>query len=86
MSRPAEEMSCRDLVELVSDYLEGALPAPERARFESHLAGCEPCRTYIEQVRQTIAAAGRLTEESLKPHVREQLLEAFRGWKRERTL
>ena len=74
------EMPCRELVELVTDYLEDRLSPIDRARFEAHLAECEACRTYLEQFRQTIRVLGRLPEESLSPEAREALLTAFRGW------
>ena len=74
-------MSCKELVELVTDYLEDALPASERQRFEEHLAICPGCVTYVDQMRQTVAATGRLREESLSPEAREDLLAAFRDWK-----
>ena len=76
------EMPCRELVELVTDYLEDRLSPVDWARFEAHLAGCEACRTYLEQFRQTIRALGRLPEESLSTESRETLLTAFRGWSR----
>ena len=72
------EMACRELVELVTDYLEDRLSPVDRARFEAHLAECEACRTYLEQFRQTIRALGRLPEESLSPEARDTLLAAFR--------
>jgi anti-sigma factor RsiW len=78
----SDEMACQELVELVTEYLEGTLPAEERARFEAHLAGCRHCRAYLEQMRQTIATLGRLTEDSLDPNVKEDLLLIFRAWKR----
>jgi anti-sigma factor RsiW len=74
------EMPCRELVELVTDYLEDRLSPVDRARFEAHLAACEACRTYLEQFRQTIRVLGRLPEESLSPAARTALLTAFRGW------
>ena len=74
------EMPCRELVELVTDYLEDRLSPLDRARFEAHLAECEACRSYMEQFRQTIRALGRLPEESISPEARETLLAAFRGW------
>jgi len=74
------DLSCAELVELVTDYLEGALTARDRLRFEEHLADCEGCSTYLEQMRTTIVAAGRLREEQLDPQVRDELLAAFRGW------
>jgi anti-sigma factor RsiW len=76
------EMACRELVELVTEYLEDQLSPVDRARFEAHLADCEACRIYLEQFRQTIRVLGRLPEESLSPGARETLLAAFRGWSR----
>jgi anti-sigma factor RsiW len=76
-----EDVTCRQLVELVTAYLEGALPGDERSRFEAHLVACRHCRAYVRQMEDTIRAAGRLTEESLAPDAREALLRAFRGWK-----
>ena len=77
-----EEMTCRDLVDLITDYLEGALTASERQRFEMHLNQCSPCRNYLEQMRGTIRAVGRLSEESLSPTARDQFLRVFRDWKK----
>lgn len=77
-------VTCRELVELVTDYLEGALPRADRKRFEKHIAGCEHCSAYIEQIRLTITATGRLTEQDLPPDAREELLTAFRDWNRPR--
>ncbi len=74
-------MTCRELVELVTDYLEDRLSARERERFEAHLAACPDCREYVEQVRHTLWALGRLPEAGLSPSAREDLLEAFRGWR-----
>jgi len=77
----SSELTCQELVELVTDYLEGALPAAERARFEEHLAGCSGCRTYLEQMRQTIRMAHTLPEDSFSPEAKEELLRLFRNWK-----
>lgn len=74
------EMSCQELVELVTEYLEGTLPPSDRARFDQHLADCRHCRLYLEQMRQTIGTLGRLNEDDLSPVVRETLLQAFRNW------
>lgn len=76
------EMACRELVELVTDYLEDRLAPPDRQRFEQHLADCELCRLYVEQFRLTIRVLGRLPEESLSAEAQEALLTAFRGWSR----
>jgi anti-sigma factor RsiW len=69
------------MVELMNDYLDGALAEGERARFEAHLSSCDPCTTYLAQVRETIRLAGGVTEDSVPPDVRDQLLQAFRDWK-----
>jgi Putative zinc-finger len=80
MTEPAG-LTCQELVELVTDYLEGAMPAGDRVRFEQHIAGCEGCGTFLDQTRTTIRLAGTLTEDSLKGPAREGLLRAFRDWK-----
>ena len=77
----ASQMSCNELVEVITDYLEGALPAGAVARFEAHLAGCEGCQAYLEQMRQTIDALGHLPPESLSPEAGRRLLAAFRDWR-----
>ena len=79
--RTSGDLTCQELVELVTDYLEGSLPATESARFEAHLAECDGCTTYVEQLRTTIRLVGRLTEEALSNEARETLLTAFRRWK-----
>ena len=81
MNTDVEQLSCRELVELVTDYLEGALSEEERLRFDEHIGICEGCRIYLEQMRQTIVVAGRLSEESLAPDAERELLDAFRGWR-----
>lgn len=78
----ADDLTCRELVELVSDYLEESLSDDENTLFEAHIAGCDGCSTYVEQIRQTIRVAGRVTEDSIEPAARDALLEAFRGFKR----
>jgi anti-sigma factor RsiW len=78
---PGDELTCKDLVEVVNDYLEGALSDAERARFEAHLAECEGCRRYLDQMRTTIRVVGTLTEEDLDPGAKDQLLQLFREWK-----
>jgi anti-sigma factor RsiW len=75
------ELPCRELVELVTDYLEDRLSPVDRARFDAHLAACEACRAFLDQFRQTIDALGRLPEESLSAETRAALLAAFRGWR-----
>ena len=75
-----QPLACNQLVELITDYLEGTLPPAERARLDAHLEGCEGCRNYLEQMRLTMAATGALREESIPPETMDQLLQAFRAW------
>ena len=74
-------MSCQELVELITEYLEGSLPPDDRARFDLHLSFCPACKTYLIQMRQTVDTLGRLTEESIPQNTRQQLLHVFRNWK-----
>jgi anti-sigma factor RsiW len=76
------DLSCRELVELVTEYLEGKLPLDERSRFEQHLDECAGCRTYLRQMRQVIETAGEIPETSIEPETRSSMLAAFRDWKR----
>jgi anti-sigma factor RsiW len=76
------EMTCRELVELVTEYLEGTLSAEDRERFEEHLTACPWCVNYLEQIELTVRTLGRLDEHSLSAEAREALLAAFRDWKR----
>jgi anti-sigma factor RsiW len=78
----ADQLSCQELVELVTEYLDDALPLPDRARFEAHIADCDGCTGYLEQIRLTIAFTGRLAPEQLALEAEAALLEAFRDWKR----
>jgi anti-sigma factor RsiW len=74
------DLACQQAVEMVTDYLEGQLSRRERRRFERHLAGCPNCTTYLEQIRQTIAATGRVAEETLDPAARADLMDLFRRY------
>lgn len=74
------ELTCFEVVELVTDYLERRLTSRDVERFEEHLAFCDGCGNYLEQMRETIAATGRLRGGDLPPGLQERLLEAFRGW------
>jgi anti-sigma factor RsiW len=76
-----EKLSCQELVELVTDYLDGALSEAERGRFDAHLATCDGCSRYVEQMRATLRVTGELTPASLSPEAEESLLEAFRAWR-----
>jgi anti-sigma factor RsiW len=75
-------LTCQELVELVTDYFEGALSPEDRAQFEAHLAMCHHCRESLEQMRKTIQLVGRLPKESLTSEIRDALLNAFRHWRR----
>jgi anti-sigma factor RsiW len=74
------EISCREIVELVTAYLEGALSERDRARFEAHLAGCDGCDNYLAQMRETIRITGTLTEDQVPETTRAALLSTFRDW------
>jgi predicted anti-sigma-YlaC factor YlaD len=78
----SDDLTCKEVVEIVTDYLEGKMPTDLRARFEAHLLSCSGCRTYLEQMRQTIRLAGKLSESQLSPDAQETLLKAFRNWKK----
>ena len=80
MTDPVHQLSCQELVELVTDYLEGALPEDERRRFDEHVDGCEGCRRYVEQMRATLEVAEELSPESLDPETEQALLTTFRSW------
>jgi anti-sigma factor RsiW len=74
-------LTCRELVELVTDYLDGALPPRERARFDAHISGCDGCTAYLEQFRETIRLTGTLRVEDVDAAARDELLDTFRSWK-----
>jgi len=76
-----EELSCQELVELVTDYLEGVLPSELHERFERHIAHCSGCQAYLQQMHATIRATGTLSVDSLSPEAERALLDAFRGWR-----
>ena len=80
-----EDMSCKELVELVTDYLEGVLPPQDRIRFEDHLKKCPGCETYLDQMRHIVRTLGKLNEDSVPAAARETLLATFRNWKQTRT-
>ena len=74
------DLTCKELVELVTGYLEGSLPARRRRRFESHLAACDGCTRYVAQMEATIRSTGALTEERVTDEQKTVLLAAFRDW------
>ena len=85
MSLLTPDMACQELVELVTAYFDGSLSRRDRRRFRAHIKGCPHCTAYLEQMRLVIRASGELREDDIEPAVRDELLEAFRDWQRERT-
>ena len=81
MLRRRRAVVCREAVELMTDYLEGALSRRDRARLEAHLAACPHCHEYLEQMRATIAALGRVEPEELAPEVRDELVSLYEAWR-----
>jgi anti-sigma factor RsiW len=77
------ELVCQQVVELVTDYLEGALSRSQRRRLEAHLAKCEHCTEYLAQMRATIRLTGRLRVEDLTPQMQEELTAIYRRWRSE---
>jgi anti-sigma factor RsiW len=75
---------CQQAVELMSDYLEGALSRADRRRFEKHLAGCPGCTEYLAQIRATIAITGRVTPDDLTDEMRTEFVELYRRWQHDR--
>ena len=76
-------LTCQELVELVTDYLDGALSRDDRSRFEAHIGACTNCREYLAQFEQTIAVTGTLREDDLEPAARDALLAQFGEWRNE---
>jgi anti-sigma factor RsiW len=76
------EITCQELTEVLTDYLEGVMPAEDRLRLEAHLATCEGCVSYVTQMRQTIRTMRELRSEHVEATVPDDVLEAFRAWRR----
>jgi anti-sigma factor RsiW len=76
-----EALNCQELVELVTDYFEGALAPGDLQRFEQHIAGCDGCTRYLEQLRLTIRLTGTLTITDISPEAERTLVAAFREWR-----
>lgn len=74
-------ITCREFVELVTEYLEGRLDAATRAGFEQHVAGCPGCARYLEQIRASVQVLGRVSLDPITPAARDQLMAAFRSWR-----
>lgn len=82
MGESHQHVTCSEVVELVTEYLEGSLPPGDAALFEQHLNFCDGCDWYVEQIRTTIETVGRIEPEEVPPDMRDRLLTAFRDWKR----
>ena len=78
-------MSCRDLAELITDYLEGKLDLGDRLRFQVHLGLCVHCRAYLKQLEETAGALGEVQPEPPPPEVEAELLRRFQGWKQRKS-
>jgi anti-sigma factor RsiW len=78
---PYRGLTCTELVELVTEYLDGALAAEQRRRCEEHIVTCAGCAQHLAEFRRTILLTGRLTEELIEPETRDALLRAFRDWR-----
>jgi len=76
------ELTCKELVELVTEYLDGTLAADLRMKMEDHLSRCDGCTNYLEQMRQTIRLTGQVREESLTSQQRDDLLRLFKDWQK----
>jgi len=77
----SDDLTCAELVELVTEYIEGGLDDRDRERFEEHVVFCRGCSNYFEQMRVTVELTGRVTEDDLSTEAQTSLLAAFRGWK-----
>ncbi len=82
MAESADHLSCQEVVELVTEYLDESLPAEDASLFEQHLNFCEGCVWYVDQLRATVEAVGEIGEEHISPEAKERLMGAFRDWKR----
>jgi anti-sigma factor RsiW len=74
-------MRCKEVVELMTDYLEGLLSAEDAARFEDHISGCDGCHAYLEQMRKTRRLTGSLAQEQIPDALRDELTAAFKNWR-----
>jgi anti-sigma factor RsiW len=80
MSKTDDQLACQQLVELVTDYVDGCLTLIERLRLEAHLAACSGCQAYLEHMRLTLGVLGTLSKRTISPEARERLLRVYRAW------
>jgi anti-sigma factor RsiW len=78
------DIVCQQAVELVTDYLEGALSRADRRRFEAHLAGCPHCTEYLAQMRATIELTGGITADDLTSQMQDDFIDLYRRWRADR--
>ena len=76
-------LPCQEMVELVTEYLEGGLSRSQHRRFEAHLEGCENCTEYLRQMRATIRLTGSLRSEDMTPVMQDELTELYHRWRAE---
>ena len=81
MAESADHLSCQEVVELVTGYLDGALSAEEAALFEQHINFCEGCVWYVEQIKTTVETLGEVREEDIPSEAKDRLMSAFRDWR-----
>jgi predicted anti-sigma-YlaC factor YlaD len=82
MAESAEHLSCQEVVELVTEYLDETLTTEEMTLFEQHLNFCEGCVLYVDQLRTTVQMVGEIREEHISPEAKDRLVDAFRNWRR----
>jgi Predicted transmembrane transcriptional regulator (anti-sigma factor) len=85
MLRRKHDLVCQQIIELITEYLDGTLPRSQRRRFEAHIAGCPHCTEYIAQMRTTIRLTGRLQGENLTPEMQDDFAEIYRRWRSEES-
>ncbi|MGB0910097.1 MAG: zf-HC2 domain-containing protein [Nitrospirales bacterium] len=83
MSYMVGNLSCQGVSEIVTEYLEGAMPWSTRIRFHMHLGLCSACRNYLQQMKYTVQTLGKIPAEPISPQVRDALLKRFKDWKKQ---
>ena len=81
MAESHDHLSCQEVVELVTGYLDGALSGEEAALFEQHLNFCDGCVWYVDQIKTTVEAVGEIRDEDIPPEAKDRLMTAFRNWR-----
>jgi anti-sigma factor RsiW len=81
MAESHDHLSCQEVVELVTAYLDGALPSEDATLFEQHLNFCDGCVWYVDQIKATVEAVGEAREDDISPEAKDRLMTAFRNWK-----